>query len=58
MSKGSRNRDSGHHVKSAEVRRKNDKDEAVARDPDIAGVNRRESNDVHARARCNNEGRG
>ena len=49
MSKGSRNRDSGHHVKSEDVRRKNDKDEAVARDPDIGGVNRRESRDSGGR---------
>lgn len=33
-------------------------DYAVARDPDIGGVNRKEANDVHTRGRSNNEGRG
>jgi hypothetical protein len=37
--------------KSEDTRRQNGKDEAVSRDPDIAGVMRRESRDVHARGR-------
>ena len=41
--RGGRNRDSGHHVKSQAKRDRNDKDEAVSRDPDIRGVNRKES---------------
>ncbi len=41
--RGGRNRDGGHHVKNQATRIKNDKDEAVSRDPDIRGVNRQES---------------
>jgi hypothetical protein len=37
--------------RSEDTTRKNAKDEAVHRDPDIAGVMRRESNDVHMRDR-------
>lgn len=38
--------------------KKNADDYAVSRDPDIAGVNRQEAKDVHARGHSNNEGRG
>lgn len=37
--------------RSEDTATRNTKDEAVARDPDIAGVMRRESDDVHKRDR-------
>jgi hypothetical protein len=43
MPNGGRNRDGGHHSKTYRTRTRNDQDEAVARDPDIRGVMKRDS---------------
>ncbi len=43
MPKGTHNRDFAHHTKDQAARDRNAKDEAVARDPDIRGVAKRES---------------
>lgn len=51
------NRDARHDRKSEDTARQNAKDEKVHRDPDIGGVMRRESHDLHARGR-GDRGRG
>lgn len=46
-----KNRGTSDSRRSEDRERQNAKDEAVHRDPDIGGVMRRESNDVHMRDR-------